>query len=62
MAIQGENNRALWSFNVTDLIRFADDGRVEEHIDHWDAGRELYERFPFIGLPIAFLRRRLSAH
>ena len=59
---EGEINGKLWAFNGTSLIRFADDGRVEEHIDHWDAGRDFYERLPFIGSLIAFLRRRLSAH
>ena len=44
------------------FIFVLDDGRVEEYMDQWDAGRNLYERLPFIGSPIAFLRRRLSAH
>jgi steroid delta-isomerase len=59
---EGEINGKLWAFNGTSVIRFADDGRVEEHIDHWDAGRDFYERLPFIGWLIAFLRRRLSSH
>ena len=48
-----------WGFDGTSVIRFAEDGRVFEHIDHWDAARDFYERLPFIGRLLAFLRRRL---
>jgi steroid delta-isomerase len=59
---EGEINGNLWALKGTSVIRFTEDGRVEEHIDHWDAGRDFYERLPFIGWLIAYLRRRLSAH
>lgn len=39
-------------------LRFADDGRVREHIDHWDAGRQFHERLPGIGALVRWVRRR----
>lgn len=33
------------------------DGRVREHIDHWDAGRQFYERIPVLG----WILRRVRA-
>ena len=49
-----------WAFDGASIIRFAEDGRVTEHIDHWDAGVNFYERLPIIGSLLAFLRRRLA--
>ena len=49
-----------WAFDGASIIRFAEDGRVTEHIDHWDAGGDFYERLPIIGSLLAFLRRRLA--
>ena len=49
-----------WAFDGTTVLRFTSDGRVVEHIDHWDAAREFYERFPIIGWLLAWLRRRLA--
>lgn len=41
-------------------VVLADDGRVSEHIDYWDAAGELYSQFPVIGGLMRWLRRRLS--
>lgn len=41
-------------------IRFASDGRVCEHIDHWDAGRQIYERVPLLGAVLRRIRARLG--
>jgi len=49
-----------WAFDGASIIRFAEDGRVTEHIDHWDAGGDFYGRLPIIGSLLAFLRRRLA--
>ena len=48
-----------WLFEGSSVVRFAEDGRVLEHIDHWDAAKDFYERLPIIGQLLAFLRRRL---
>ena len=42
-------------------IRFAADGRVCEHVDHWDAGRQIYEQVPLLGAILRRIRARLSA-
>ena len=49
-----------WSFDGTSRIRFAEDGRVCEHIDYWDAATNFYERLPIIGWLLAKLRGRLA--
>lgn len=49
-----------WGFDGMSKIRFAANGRVAEHIDHWDAAGSFYERLPVIGWLLAWLRRRLA--
>lgn len=39
-------------------LRFADDGRVAEHRDYWDAAEELYEKLPLVGAAMRWLKRR----
>lgn len=51
-----------WSFEGASSIRFDADGRVIEHIDHWDAASAFYERLPFIGWMLARIRARLAIH
>ena len=48
-----------WQFDGTSVVRFDEDGRVFEHIDYWDVGRDFYERLPFIGQLLGVLRRLL---
>ncbi|MFZ6692738.1 nuclear transport factor 2 family protein [Undibacterium sp. SXout20W] len=38
-------------------IRFAADGKVEMHRDYWDAAEELYEKLPFLGGLMRWLKR-----
>lgn len=42
-------------------ITFGTDGRVKTHIDHWDAGSQVYERLPGLGTVLRLIRRRLAA-
>lgn len=42
------------------LVRFAADGRVEEHRDYWDAAGELYAQLPVVGGLMRLLARRLG--
>jgi limonene-1,2-epoxide hydrolase len=42
-------------------VRFASDGLVAEHVDHWDAGTQVYERVPGLGTLLRLIKRRLSA-
>ena len=40
-------------------VRIAADGRIQEHIDHWDSGSQFYERIPILGWLIRRVKRRL---
>jgi steroid delta-isomerase len=42
-------------------LRFVPDGRVVEHVDHWDPAGQLYERVPLLGWLLRRVRGRLSA-
>lgn len=44
----------------TSEVRQAADGRVSEHIDHWDSGEHVYLRLPLLGAPLRLIRRRLG--
>ena len=37
------------------------DGKVTVHIDHWDAGAQVYEQVPLLGSLVRMVKRRLSA-
>ena len=39
-------------------LRFAADGRVQYHVDYWDAAGELYEKLPVIGILMRWLKKR----
>jgi steroid delta-isomerase len=39
-------------------VLFDSDGRVAEHLDHWDAAEQVYAQVPILG----FFLRRLRAH
>lgn len=45
----------------TSEVRQAADGRIAEHIDHWDSGEHIYLRLPLLGAPLRLIRRRLGA-
>jgi steroid Delta-isomerase len=42
-------------------LRFDADGRVLWHRDYWDAAEELYEKLPWIGGLMRWLKRRASS-
>lgn len=42
-------------------LRFAPDGRVCFHRDYWDAAEELYEKLPFLGGLMRWLKRRAAS-
>jgi steroid Delta-isomerase len=41
-------------------VRFDGAGRVETHIDHWDAAAQVYERVPVLGSLVRLARKRLA--
>ena len=49
-----------WSFDGTSVVRFDAEGKVVEHVDHWDAAANFYERLPVIGWLLARIRTRLA--
>jgi steroid delta-isomerase len=40
---------------------FADDGKVIQHRDYWDAAEELYEKLPWIGGLMRWLKKRANS-
>ena len=42
-------------------VLLAEDGRVSEHVDHWDAAAQVYEQLPLLGALLRRVRRRLGA-
>ena len=40
------------------MLTFNDQGLITDHRDYWDAAEELWEKLPFIGWIIAWLRGR----
>jgi steroid delta-isomerase len=51
---------AGWEFRGMSRVVFAADGRVAEHVDHWDAGGQLYAKLPLLGAVIRWLQRKLA--
>jgi steroid Delta-isomerase len=54
-------NRAPQLIRGASHLRFAADGRVAFHRDYWDTAEELYEKLPFVGGLLRWLKRR-AAH
>ena len=51
--------RKAWVIEGVSELRLGPDGRIAEHRDHWDSGRQFYRKLPGIGLMIALVRRKL---
>lgn len=49
-----------WTLDGTSEVGFATDGRVNLHVDFWDAAGGLYEQLPVLGRVLAMLRRRIA--
>ena len=41
-------------------LTLADDGRISDHRDYWDAAEELYEKLPGLGALMRFLKRKAN--
>ena len=46
-----------WPIEGMSEIRFSADGRVREHIDHWDSGEQFFERLPLIGWLVRLIKK-----
>jgi steroid delta-isomerase len=53
--------RSGWTFEGMSSVRFDPAGRVVEHIDHWDASEQFFERLPVIGMALRLIKRGLAA-
>ena len=49
-----------WIIDGMSEVRFRPDGLVREHIDHWDAAAQFYEKLPVIGIILRWVKRRLA--
>ena len=49
-----------WEITGVSELTFDGQGRVTEHLDHWDAAGQLYERVPVLGALLRLARRRLA--
>ena len=49
-----------WDVPGMSEVTLAADGRVQRHIDYWDAAQGLYETLPVVGSLQRWLRRRLA--
>jgi len=50
-----------WTIDGVSEISVDGEGRIVEHIDHWDAASQVYERLPLVGALVRFIRRRAAA-
>ena len=73
--VDGEQAFLVWEFRfrfrrfdstTEQLIRggshlqLAEDGRILDHRDYWDAAEELYEKLPAVGTLMRWLKRRAN--
>ena len=55
------SNAKLRRIEGVSEIHFDATGKVTAHIDHWDAGAQIYERIPVLGALVRMVKRRMSA-
>ncbi len=75
VVVQGDQAFLAWDFRFR-MRRFdraeqcirggshlllAEDGRIREHRDYWDAAEELYEKLPLVGALMRCLKRRAAS-
>ena len=41
-------------------LQLAEDGRIADHRDYWDAAEELYEKLPLLGALMRYLKRKAN--
>ena len=55
---KGVEKPALQTIRGGSHIKFTADGRVNFHRDYWDAAEELYEKLPWVGGLMRWLKKR----
>ena len=75
IVVQGDRCFLVWDFQFGfkrfrrgvqtvrggSLLRFNAQGLIVEHRDFWDAAEELYEKLPFVGALMRWLKKRANA-
>jgi hypothetical protein len=51
-----------WRVEGLSQVCFAEDGRVESHLDYWDAAEQFYGRLPVLGPLLRRIGARAAAH
>jgi ketosteroid isomerase-like protein len=54
-------NRAEQLIRGGSHLVLANDGRIRDHRDYWDAAEELYEKLPVLGALMRWLKRRANS-
>ncbi len=49
------------SFVGVSRVLFSENGKVLKHLDFWDAGSNVYEKIPFLGPIIRYIKRKMHA-
>jgi predicted ester cyclase len=49
------------SFAGMSALTFGPGDKVARHVDHWDAGKDFYEKLPLLGAVLRAIRRRVAA-
>ena len=50
----------LWEFPGISEIEQDEEGRITHHTDFWDAGEHFYEKLPFFGRVIGWIKAKVS--
>ena len=50
-----------WRFRGVSEVHFSDEGKIKQHIDHWDSASQLYEKIPGVGPMVNLLKKKVSA-
>ncbi|WP_417795602.1 nuclear transport factor 2 family protein [Terasakiella pusilla] len=54
------NGLGDWTITGMSEIRLDSEGRIREHIDHWDASEQFYMKLPVLKQVLGWIRKRLQ--
>ena len=57
-----ELNQKKYEVEGASHLVLADNGKIQLHRDYWDPAEELWQKLPYIGWLVAWLRRKFTAH
>jgi steroid delta-isomerase len=55
-----KTNGSLQTITGNSLVEINHQGLISKHIDYWDAAEQFYEKLPFFGSLIRWIKRRLK--